>query len=104
MKPSVAVVVVSVLLGTAPVAHADENAYYSELAQKIDTPLTNTHAMYLAMIACNAIRAGVSAGLPTDQARAKADSAVEWAQNDLGIGLSQSDDTTLVNAAEDQIC
>lgn len=104
MKRCIAFVAVAVALCAAPVAHADENAFYNEVAQKVDIELTNTQAMYLAMIACNAIRDGLSAGLPTGQARSKADAAVGWSQNDLGIGLSQTDVANLVQAAQDQVC
>lgn len=104
MKHSAAVVAVAALFGVIPTAYADENTFYSEIAQKVDTPLTNTQAMYLGMLACNTIRDGISAGLSTPQARAKADSAVGWAQNDMGIGLSQDEGKSVVEVAENHLC
>lgn len=104
MKRCVAVIAVAVALGAAPVAHADENAFYAEVAQKVDLDLTNTQAMYLAMIACNAIRDGLGAGLTPSQAQSKADAAVGWAQNDMRIDLSAADTANLVQAAQDHVC
>lgn len=104
MKRWAAVAAVAALFGVIPPAHADENTFYSDIAQKVDTPLTNTQSMYLGMLACNAIRDGISAGLSPAQALAKADSAVDWAQNDMGLGLNQDEGKSVVQVADDHLC
>ncbi|WP_207573536.1 hypothetical protein, partial [Mycolicibacterium chubuense] len=55
-------------------------------------------------VACDAIRDGVNSGLSFGSARAKADKAVGWAQQDMGLSLSMPDGMFLVEAAEHQLC
>ncbi|ADT99858.1 DUF732 domain-containing protein [Mycolicibacterium gilvum] len=93
-----------VALWTAGVATADDYMFLDEVRQKVGAPISAEHALKLGHVACDAIRDGVNSGLSFGSARAKADEAVGWAQQDMGLSMSMPDGMFLVEAAEHQLC
>lgn len=93
-----------IALAGAPVAAADDYMYLSEIQQKVEAPLSAEQAVQLGHVACEAIKDGVASGLSLGSSRAKADDAVGYAQQDLGLALSMPDGMFLVEAAEHQLC
>ena len=92
----------------APVADASVDIYLDEVRAKVESPLTDAEALQLGNAACDAMRAGLADGLTFGQARHKADQAVGYAAQQLGIdggmGLTLPDGIFLVEAAENQLC
>ncbi len=89
-------------------ADASDDLYLDEMQAKVEAPLTDAEALQLGNVACDAMRAGVAEGLTFGEARHKADQAVGYAAQGLGIdggmGLSLADGMFLVEAAENQLC
>ena len=89
-------------------ADASDDLYLDEVQAKVHAPLTDAEALQLGNVACDAMRAGVAEGLTFGKARHKADQAVGYAAQELGIdggmGLSLADGMFLVEAAENQLC
>lgn len=92
------------IVGLVPVSSADTDLFLEEVRTKVKAPLTDTQALELGHVACNAMREGISQGLSFGKARSKADSAVGFAQRDLGLDLTMADGMFLVEAAENQLC
>jgi hypothetical protein len=88
----------------APAASADEGMFLDEVHQKVDYPLTDAQAFSLGHTACDAIRDGINSGLSLGKSRAKADQAVGWAQNGMGLSMDLADGMFLTEAAEHQLC
>ena len=95
---------VGLALGTAGVATADDYMFLDEVRQKVSAPISAEQALKLGHVACDAIRDGVNSGLSFGSARAKADEAVGWAQQNMSLSLSMPDGMFLVEAAEHQLC
>ncbi|OMC32017.1 hypothetical protein A5739_11400 [Mycobacterium colombiense] len=88
----------------APLAWADENQYLAQVANNLSVVLTPSQALSLGNSACQAVRSAVSNGMTLGKARAQADQAVGYAQQKMGLGLSEADGSHLVDAAVDQLC
>ncbi|MCV7401303.1 hypothetical protein H7K24_14190 [Mycobacterium fragae] len=88
----------------APAARADENQYLNQVANTVRVVLTRSQALDLGNTACQAVRSAVANGATLGNARAQADQAVGYAQQNMGLGLSEADGMHLVDAAVDQLC
>jgi len=97
-------VAVTFTLAGAPIACADENMYLNQVANTLSVSLTPSQALKLGNVACKAVHSATANGMTLGKARAAADDAVGWAQNDMGLGLSMADGMHLVDAAVDQLC
>jgi len=88
----------------APAASADENQYLAQVANNLSVALTASQALSLGNTACQSVRSAVANGMTLGKARAQADQAVGYAQQKMGLGLSEADGSHLVDAAVDQLC
>lgn len=92
------------LMLTAPAAHADEVQYLDQVANKVSVVVKPSQALSLGNTVCQTVRSAMANGMSLGKARAQADQAVGWAQQEMGLGLSEADGMFLVDAAVDQLC
>lgn len=99
---AVAVAALVGAIGAAPIAHADESMYLSQIRQpnKLFTSLTNDQLLRLGYVACNAIRVNMANGMSMASARNQADQAV--ASSATGqMGLSSIDRASAMHITEE---
>lgn len=97
-------ILLSTVLLIAPAASADENQYLTQVANNVRVALTRSQAISLGNSACRAVRSAVANGMSVGEGRSQADQAVGYAQEKMGLGLSEADGSHLVDAAVDQLC
>lgn len=99
-----------VLLSALPsigVAHADDNAFLSEVYSTVRVPMKDSQALQLGSTACQTLSRGPD-GLITEQSRAVASQAVARASRSVGVnrndGLDRGNAMMLTIAAEQYLC
>ncbi|MBB3606612.1 hypothetical protein FHT40_006303 [Mycolicibacterium sp. BK556] len=92
------------LMLTSPVAKADEVQYLNQVASKVSVVVEPSQALSLGNTVCQTVRSAMANGMSLGKARAQADQAVGWAQQKMGLGLSEADGMFLTDAAVDQLC
>ena len=101
---AVAVALTAMLI--APTAQADQNRYLNQVANSTATnrQLTRDQALALGNTACQAVRSAMANGMSLGNARSRADQAVGYASQNMGLDIGLGDGMLLVDAAVAQLC